>query len=62
MSKTRDLTTMTDAELRAYQAGIDDAVLLASKSEIPMSSIYDCSRLAARAWWRAEEERRRRHG
>lgn len=42
----RDLSTMTPAELRAYQAAIDDAVLAASKSDVPASSVYELARRA----------------
>lgn len=52
----RDLSALTPAELRAYQAAIDDAVIAASKSGVPTSSAYELARLAYGRWWAAERE------
>lgn len=57
----RDLSNLTPAELRAYQAAIDDAVRAMSASSVPTSGVYELARAACGRWWEAENELRNRN-
>lgn len=62
----RDLSAMTDAELRAYMEGAEDASTEAVRAMrtqgVPASSSYACGRDGMAPYWRAEKEMRRRRG